>query len=66
MEDKINQITEQMNQVKAEMDERMDQVLNGYQNQIDDKRTHDAIDIGCLILCQVIASVHISPFINRY
>lgn len=38
MEDKINQITEQMNQVKAEMDERMDQVLNGYQNQIDDLR----------------------------
>lgn len=38
MEDKINQITEQMNQIKAKMDERMDQVLNGYQNQIDDLR----------------------------
>lgn len=38
MEDKINEIREQMNQVKAEMDERMDSVMNGYQNQIDDLR----------------------------
>ena len=38
MEDKIKEIREQINQTKTEMDARMDSIMNGYQNQIDDLR----------------------------